>query len=255
MGHIISLITDFGIRDAYAGILKGVILGINPNATIVDISHEIEPQNISQAAYVLSTVHRYFPRGTIHVVVVDPGVGSDRKAVIIKTDEAFFVAPDNGVLGYVIGDRFEAINITSSRFWLNPISDTFHGRDIFAPVAAHLSLGVPVCEFGETLSSPVTLACSQPEVGSDGTVIGRVIHIDRFGNLITDVKRSHLQGSDIRIEVMGHSIFGLSSSYAEGPELLALIGSNGHLEIGVRNGNASDLLVVKAGDQIEVRLA
>ena len=252
MGNIITLTTDFGTSDAYIGAMKGVILGINPNATIVDISHDIEPQNILQAAYVLDKAYPYFPKGTIHVVVVDPGVGTERKAVIIKTLEAFFVAPDNGVLSYVVENRIEAVSITNPRFWRKPVSATFHGRDIFAPVAAHLSLGTSPHEFGETISSLVAFPCPRPRVEADGTIIGHVVHIDRFGNLITDIKRSDLPETNLQIEVKGHSIWGLSVSYAEGGELLALIGSDEHLEIGAENGSAAALLGAKVWEQVDV---
>jgi len=249
---VITLTTDFGISDAYVGAIKGVILGINPNITIVDISHEIEPRNISQAAYILSSACPYFPDGTIHVAVVDPGVGSDRKAVILRTARASFVAPDNGILSYVAEDKVEIVNLTNRNFWLNPISNTFHGRDIFAPVAAHLSLGIPSGDFGEAISSLVELPQSRPEVMANGAIIGRVIHIDRFGNLITNVKQSDLPADGIIIEVKGYSINGLNASYADGGERLALIGSDGNLEIGVRNGNAADLLKIECGDVVKI---
>lgn len=255
MSSIITLTTDFGSRDGYVGAMKGVILGINPSAAIIDISHEIEPQNVPQASYVLETTYRYFPKGTIHLVVVDPGVGSDRKAVILRTTKAFFVAPDNGVLGCAAGDMIEARYITNPRFWLRPVSQTFHGRDILAPVAAQLSLGVQLREFGDATPSIVMLPHLQPEVQADGSVIGRIVHIDRFGDLVTDLKDSDLPSEDFQIEVKGHFIRGLSSSYAEGDGLLALIGSNGHLEIAVRNGNAADYLGAKAGDIVQVMAA
>ncbi len=249
---IITLTTDFGTSDAYVGAMKGVILKINPGAAIVDITHEIEPQDTFQAACIIGTAYPYFPDGTVHVVVVDPGVGSNRKAIILRTPRAYFVAPDNGVLSYVIDDMLEAINLTKPEFWLNPVSKTFHGRDIFAPVAAHLSRGVPVGDFGESISSLVKLPLSKPELLADGTIIGRVIHIDRFGNLITSIKSGDFPAANIRIEVKGHVIEGLSSSYVDGGEILALIGSGGHLEICVRNGNAADFLKIEVGDVIKI---
>ena len=252
MAGIITLTTDFGINDAYVGIMKGVILGINPDIHLIDISHGIEPQNIPQAAYILDTAHPYFPKGTIHVVVIDPGVGSDRRAVILRTSEALFVAPDNGVLSYVEKDMVEAVAITNPRFWLNPASTTFHGRDIFAPVAARLSLGTALCEFGEAATSLITLPPSEPIIEADGTLIGCVIHIDRFGNLITNIKHRDLQRKDQQIEVKGHCIKGLSYSYDEGDELLALIGSDGRIEIAARNGSAVALLEAKVGDRVDI---
>lgn len=250
--RIITLLTDFGTNDGYIGAMKGVILSVNPNVTIVDISHKIQPQNIQQAAYVLDTFHPYYPENTIHIIVVDPGVGTIRQAVILKTPRAFFIAPDNGVLTPVFKDRIETIAITNPDYWLSQVSTTFHGRDIFAPVAAHLSLGISPDRFGEIISSLVILPNSQPITGMKGTVIGQVIHIDHFGNLITNIKTSDLPQTDFFIEIKHHVIHRLSSSYAEGDELLALVGSNDHLEIGVKNGNAAACLGVEYGERVDV---
>jgi len=154
---IITLTTDFGIDDSYVAEMKGVILSINPEVTIVDICHTISPQNIAQAAYILSTTNRRFPRGTIHVIVVDPGVGTERQAVLLINEHGYFLGPDNGVLSYVVeeaGEGIEAFAITNPSFWLSPLSNTFHGRDIFAPVAAYLSLGTSPQEFGDLIPSP-----------------------------------------------------------------------------------------------------
>lgn len=268
MGDIVTLVTDFGLDDPYVGVMKGVMLGINPRAIIVDICNTIAPQNIQQAAFVLGTAHRYFPEGTIHVAVVDPGVGSGRRAIILKAPSAYFVAPDNGLLSYVLaeasatspgpgpGERelspgLEAVAITNPRFWRHPVSSTFHGRDIFAPVAAHLSLGIAVHEFGETVHSVFTLALPQPEV-ADGVIVGHIVHIDRFGNLITDIA-GHLVAQWALIEVSGHYIEGLSSCYAEGEELLALIGSSGNVEIAAKNKSAAAWLSVKVGNIVSAR--
>ncbi len=255
MGRIITLLTDFGNRDAYAGVMKGVILGINPQAAIVDITHEVEPQNILQAAYVLKTASQYFPENTVHVIVVDPGVGTDRKAVLLRTPKALFVAPDNGVLSYVYheGKVLEMISLIHPEYWLQPVSRTFHGRDIFAPVAAHLSLGVPPHRLGETLKSINLLADCRPMVSADNTIYGKVIHIDRFGNLITNISVDDLPTAEIEVKIKGRSIGGLSATYAEGGELLALLGSDGHLEIGVRNGSAGSLLGATYEDVVEIK--
>jgi S-adenosylmethionine hydrolase len=249
--RIITLITDFGTQDSYVGAMKGMILNVNPSATIIDISHEIEPQNIHQAAYILKTTCHYYPDDTIHLIVVDPGVGTDRKAVILQTPEAFFIAPDNGILSYVMDNVVEAVSITNPQYWASSISPTFHGRDIFAPVAAHLSLGTPLREFGETFSTLVQLPESNPVSEADGSIIGHVIHIDRFGNLITDIHRSHIS-TDITIKIKGHCIDRLSSTYAESNDLLALIGSDEHLEIGLKNGNAAAFLGLKYGEEIKI---
>lgn len=258
MGSLITLTTDFGLKDSYVGTMKGVILGINPQATIVDLCHEIEPQNVRQAAFVLYTAYRYFPRGTIHVVVVDPGVGSERRAIALRTPMATFVAPDNGVLSYVVADEEveRVVSLTNPQYWLAEVSSTFHGRDIFAPLAAHLSLGVPLEELGEALAEIVTFSVPQPEIGEDGTLRGHIIHVDRFGNLITDVKQQAARLSqETIIEVRGHRIVGLRRTYAEAAkgEILALIGSSGHLEIAMRGGSAMRTLGMKVGDEVKIR--
>ena len=272
MRAVITLTTDFGTIDTYVGAMKGVILGLNPEATIVDICHDIEPQNLAQAAFLMSTVYPYYPPGSIHVVVVDPEVGSARRAILLATPSAFFIAPDNGVLTYVlresgpqapkasrrgtpktmaIGPGIQAFALTERRFWQPTASSTFHGRDIFAPVAAHLSLGVPPSHFGGALSSLTVIPLPQPKRRTGG-VAGHIIHIDRFGNLITDIMGQDLPQGDIAIEVRGQRIEGLSSSYAEGDELLALIGSSGRLEIAARNDSAAWQLGARIGDEVRV---
>ena len=252
---IITLTTDFGTDDSYVATMKGVILNIDPHVDIVDICHTIVPQNIAQAAYILSTTYHYFPRGTVHIAIVDPGVGTDRQAVLLVTPQAFFIGPDNGVLSYIVEEtlpELEAIALTNPRFWLSPLSNTFHGRDIFAPVAAHLSLGVPYHEFGDPIPLLATFTMPRPHIGEDGVLIGRVIHIDRFGNLISDIKRGDLPGDRLFIEVSGHIIDDLSFSYEEGEELLAIIGSGERLEVSVQNGSAAKFLRAKVGDEVKV---
>jgi S-adenosylmethionine hydrolase len=275
MAPIITLTTDFGTGDAYVASMKGVILSINPKAVIVDICHSIEPQNILQAAFMLSTAYRYFPKGTIHVAVVDPGVGSQRKAVILKTPEAFFVAPDNGILSYII-DEFttapaesvhhlssspeqreleaglEAVAITNPDFWRKPVSTTFHGRDIFAPVAAHLSLGLPVHKFGDSLSHIFAFRIPRPYRDKQGNLIGCVLHIDNFGNIITNMKSGDLAGEKVIISIGRRHIEGISRFYAEKEGLAAIIGSSGYLEISLQNGNAAAFSKTKVGDEIKL---
>ncbi len=269
MGSIITLLTDFGLSDAYVGMMKGVILTLNHDAKIVDICHQVESHNIVQAGFIVSTSYRYFPDGTIHLVVVDPGVGTERRAVILKTTKATFVAPDNGVLSYIIdealgsdeeglsqrrlGGGIRAVSISNPRFWLSPLSSTFHGRDIFAPVAAHLSLGVPIQEFGEAIDSLITFPILRPQIDEDGVLTGHILHIDRFGNLITDVRREDISSEDITIELSGNQNEGLSKSYAEGKELLAIIGSSERLEVSLRNGSAASSLGVRIGDRIRIK--
>ena len=271
MAAIITLTTDFGLTDAYVAEMKGVILSVNPEAKLVDICHAIRPQDISQAAFVLSTACKSFPRGTVHVVVVDPGVGSERRAIILRTPRADFVAPDNGVLSYVIQESsaapvdgnsgcrqvglepgLQAVAITRSQFWRSPVSPTFHGRDIFAPVAARLSLGFPPADFGETVTSVRVLPLPHPYRAPDGALVGHIIHVDGFGNLITDIKDGDLPRTReaLTVSVGGRQIPGLSRTYAEGEGLLALIGGSGHLEISVKEGSASAFLGAGIGDEV-----
>lgn len=249
--RMITLISDFGLSDAYVGTMKGVILGINPRATIVDICHHIEPQNIAQAAFVLDTAYRYFPPGTIHVVVVDPGVGTKRRAILLATPSALFLAPDNGVLSYVLENSpgSQAIALTNPSFWRSPVSQTFHGRDIFAPAAAHLSLGTPPQHLGEVCSQLTTFRIPRPQRASNGAV-GQVVHIDRFGNLITNLREGDLPEASLWIEIAGYRIPGVSPSYTEGEEVLALFGSSGNLEIAVKNGSAASRLGATIGEKI-----
>lgn len=252
MGAIITLLTDFGLADGYAGIMHGVILGINPAATVVDLTHEVPPQDVRSGAYVLATSYRYFPSGTIHTVVVDPGVGSERAAIALRGSGQLFVAPDNGVLSYVLAEGYEAaIRLSEPRYWLPHPSHTFHGRDIFAPVAAHLSLGVPLEALGEPIRQPMQFAIPRPLLRSDGVWVAHIIHIDRFGNLVTDLRPT----PEARIsaaEVKGRRIRAVVDTYAAVPPgaLGILIGSAGYLEIAVRNGNAQRELGANVGDEV-----
>ena len=259
---IITLTTDFGLADGYVGTMKGVILGIDPTVTIVDISHDIAPQDVREAAYTFYAAYPYFPQGTIHVVVVDPGVGSERRAIALRTPQATFVAPDNGVLSYVVaGERVEEIvHLTNPRYHLSPVSHTFHGRDIFAPAAAHLARGVPLAELGEPLAEIVTFPLPRPQVGPDGTIAGQIIHVDRFGNLITSIMSKDLTDHPLLregiITIKGQSIRGIANNYAEGAtgKLLALVGSSDHLEIAVSGGSASQTLAARVGDEVLLKV-
>lgn len=271
MGAVITLTTDFGLADAYVAAMKGVILGINPDVRLVDISHTIKPQNIAQAAFIMSMVYKFFPRGTVHLVVVDPGVGTERKSVILRTPEADFIAPDNGVLSYVtekysLGEavasrqtldtsKAQAREITNQQYWRLEVSETFHGRDIFAPVAAHLSLGTPPSEFGNPLSSLAMLTLLHPHQEPDGTLVGRILHIDNFGNLITNIRKLDLpsETTDITVKVKNKLINGLVKTYAESNGLCALIGSSGHLEIALKDGNAAVYLKAGVGDEVKIK--
>ena len=271
MGAIITLTTDFGLADAYVAAMKGVILGINPEAKLIDICHSIKPQNISQAAFVLSTAYQFFPERAIHVVVVDPEVGTERRAIILRTPLADFVAPDNGVLSYVIPQssarpvsvnrqqielplELEAVAITKPEFWRSPVSPTFHGRDIFAPVAARLSLGSPPEDFGEAITSLTILPLTHPYWAQDDVLVGHILHIDNFGNLITNIRSEGLPKQAITVEMGNQSISGLSRTYEEGDGLLALIGSSGYLEISLKRGNAGTFLGVEVGNEVKITL-
>ena len=270
MSAVITLTTDFGMADGYVAAMKGVALGIDPQARLIDISHSISPQDKAGAAFILGTTCPYFPKGTIHLAVVDPGVGTDRRAIILRTPDADYVAPDNGILSYIVrryaGEDagggmqrlpagLEAVVITDSRYWRTPVSATFHGRDIFMPVAAHLSLGVTPASFGEPTDSLFLLPSPLPELRPDGSVAGRVLHIDAFGNLVTGIRESDLPGDKLSVvvEVCGKTIHGVSRTYGGGAGLVAIIGSSDYLEIALRDGSAAELLGVKTGEKVEIK--
>jgi hypothetical protein len=251
---VITLTTDFGLRDAYVAAMKGVILSINPQVTIIDLCHEIEPQNILQAAFVLHTAYKYFPQGTIHVIVVDPGVGTERRAVLLLAQGNFFLAPDNGVLSYILAEsrEYRAFNLNNPRYWLSTVSSTFHGRDIFAPVAAHLSRGIPAEELAEPIPSLVSFPIPSP-YQSGLELIGEVLHIDHFGNLITNISSQDLPQARLTVEIGQACIEGLSQTYARGGDILALIGSSGYLEIAAKNKSAAKLLQVGVGSKVKIK--
>ncbi len=258
--RIITLTTDFGLDDGYVGTLKGVILGINPRVTIVDITHAIAPQQIEEGAFVLAASAPYFPPGTIHVVVVDPGVGSTRRAIAMRVGETFFVAPDNGVLSAAIAAfdspiLLQAVQLNRPTYWLPVVSRTFHGRDLFAPVAAHLSLGVPLEALGDPIDDWVRLVPHRPSRRTDGTLVARISHIDRFGNLVINIVDSVLANTDrrrVRLTIGGRTLEGIQGTYAEvqAGEVVALFGSSGYLEIAMRNGSAARLLQAQVGDEV-----
>jgi len=248
---IITLLTDFGYRDGFVGTMKGVILGINSQARIVDITHDIPAGDIDFAGFVLKGTHRYFPAGTIHTIVVDPGVGSPRRAIAAQVGEHVFVAPDNGVLSWIFtdGGKPQVVDLTNKEYHLAKVSNTFHGRDVFAPVAAHLSRGIPLLQLGETVSEFVKRSVQQP-YKEGASIQGEVIYIDRFGNLITNISAILLEetfpSAEFRVGVVGKKIVGLCRSYADVQphQALAIINSFGLLEIAVRDGNASEKLNV-----------
>ncbi len=270
-GAIISLLTDFGTADGYVGAMKGVILGLNPRVTLVDVTHEIPPQEVRDGAFVLHTVHRYFPPRAIHLAVVDPGVGTDRAALIVDTGREMFVLPDNGLLSYLLAEAsqssvpspqslhgvplpegWRAVRIAESRYWLPNPSTTFHGRDVFAPVAAHLSLGVPLEEFGPAMESLLIFPIPRVQRLDEGELLGSVIHVDRFGNLITNLTARDLPRCPTVVEIAGHQIRGLSRTYAEGAGLVALVGSSGYLEIALPGGSAREAVGLGVATPVRV---
>ena len=264
--RIITLTTDFGTSDTYVGIMKGVILSINPKAQIVDLTHAIPPQDIYEAAFSIYAARSYFPKGTIHIIVVDPGVGSDRQAIVSHIDNAFFVCPDNGVLSYLLhgaenaeAHPIESVAIQNAAYYLPEVSNTFHGRDIFAPVAAHLSLGVPFDDIGPRVKTLVRLPIPKIDTSGD-TLIGQIIKIDRFGNLITNISKEAFEAflnDDVKYEIRAGnaSLNRLNSAYADAEigEPLAIMGSLALLEIAVNGGSAEKQLGLKRGEAAVIR--
>lgn len=263
---IITLLTDFGTTDPFVGIMKGVILQINPQATIVDISHQIDSQDVFQAAHEITYYCRYFPEDTVHIVVVDPGVGTDRAVLAMRSQTQTLLAPDNGVLSLMLQEHPEPemVRVTNERFFRKPVSRTFHGRDIFAPVAAHLSLGVPLTELGDPMASSeaAVLATPKPRMAGDGSLIGSIVAIDRFGNLITDIDPDAVRRffpdvdqKSLLFTVGGRVIAGVAKTYdaVDPGELLVLIGSRGRFEFSVNRGSAARLLGAERCDTFTVR--
>ncbi len=258
---IVTLLTDFGRGDVYAGLLHGVILGIVPHLRVVDLTHDVAPQAVLEAAFLLESAYRYFPPGTVHLAVVDPGVGTARPLIAMEAGPAFFVAPDNGLLtvvwqGLGDGERTAAriVELTEPGFWLPQVSSTFHGRDILAPVAAHLAAGRPLEEVGRPRQGLMLLPEAQPTIAPNGTVQGRIVHVDRFGNCGTNIPAGSL-GSASVVTAGGHPVGWLRRTYADvAPgQPLALAGSDGRLEIAVREGSAAEALGLRVGDPVGVR--
>ncbi|MFZ5775730.1 MAG: SAM hydrolase/SAM-dependent halogenase family protein [Thermodesulfobacteriota bacterium] len=260
---IITLTTDFGLVDEYVGVLKGVLLSRAPQARLVDISHGVEPQGIAQASMLLAAAAPYFPAGTIHLAVVDPGVGTSRQLIALRADGQFLVGPDNGIFTPFL-ENAEAVVIDSSRHSLKPVSSTFHGRDILAPAAAALANAVPLLELGTTIPVETLTKLSPPLLQIDtihGTITGAVMLGDHFGNLTTNIHHRHLvargqEPAGLRICLRGHQIDGLAATYGERPAgtLLALINSRGYLELAVAMGSAARLTGAANGDQVKVFL-
>ena len=272
---VLTFTTDFGSSDGYVAAMKGVALGIAPDLTLIDVTHEVPRHDIRQGAFVLGSVYRYFPVETVHVAVVDPGVGTSRKAVALVTPAGSFCAPDNGLLSFVLNDRLtadqvwfqsadfgatvtvpvpdecEAYEISNPAYVLEPVGDTFHGRDIFTPAAAHLASGVPAECMGERLREIMILNLFTLE-RRDDAVVGRVVHVDRFGNVVTNIPGTLLTNGNTVVEIAGVTIRGLSVTFADADGLLALIGSHGYLEIAENLASAAHSLGIEVGDVVAV---
>jgi len=259
---IITLTSDFGMKDPYVAEMKAAVLGIYPEATLIDISHEIEKFNIQMGAYILSAATDYFPKGTIHVAVVDPGVGTRRRSILIQTKQDFLIGPDNGVL-ILAAERAgieHVYEISNPCFMLPVISSTFHGRDIFAPVAAHLAKGVVALEVGPEVKEFVRPEFTRILRGKE-SIVGKVLHLDGFGNIITNITKAQISSlalcSQLDIKLSGRKVrlkFCKTYGEAKPAELLALIGSHGYLEMAVNQSSAAEKFEVKLGDKIKVLL-
>lgn len=264
MNGIITLLTDFGTKDEYVGVMKGVILSVNPSATVVDISHSIEPQNLMQAAFMIHASFPYFPEGTVHIALTDPGVGTERAILAAEISGNIFLAPDNGILTLLLREKNigPAVQVKNSAYFLKSVSRTFHGRDIFAPVAAHLSKGLDIKALGPPVNpdSLVRISCPEPYISDKGELTGTIIASDHFGNLMTNMDRNSLDSfcnkeyRKFGIRVGASEIMALSETYADvNPQCpLALIGSRGYLEIAVNCGNAEQYFGLRKGDAVRI---
>jgi len=252
---VVTLLTDFGISDPYVGIMKGVMLSINPNIQIVDITHRVSPQGVDEAAFIVKNTHTFFPKGTIHVAVVDPGVGSERAVLEVQAGGYHFLAPDNGVLKYI----FEAysdtkvIKVINRDYFLQNVSSTFHGRDVFAPLAAHIANGVSLKKLGDPFKDFIPGEIIKPLI-HENKIIGEILYIDQYGNGVTNIEGRLLADRiNIKIRVGAHIIKDLHHTYTDVSlqDPLALISSTGTLEISVNQGSAERLLTLKVGDRVE----
>jgi S-adenosyl-L-methionine hydrolase (adenosine-forming) len=260
--RLITFTTDFGLTEHYVGVMKGVIYGINPGVAMLDITNAVQPFDILDGALAISQAYTFFPKDTVHVVVVDPGVGSARRPIVVTAGQYLFVAPDNGVLSFVF-EREESVSvrhITSEHYFRSPMSNTFHGRDVFAPVAAYLSKGVEASKFGDTISDYVRFAVPKPKPTSPNSWKAVVLKTDRFGNLITSITPAGLpqifdgSGQSFKLTVGKAEVTKLCSTYAEGGqgELFAILGSTGFLEISTNKGAASRQAAADKGSEVNV---
>jgi S-adenosyl-L-methionine hydrolase (adenosine-forming) len=261
---IITLTTDFGTNDHFIGTVKGVILNIVPEAEIVDISHAVQAFDILDGALTIAQAYSYFPAETIHLVVVDPGVGTDRRVLVVKTEKHTFVAPDNGVLSLVYGreERLHVREVNAEHYYLQPVSKTFHARDIFAPIAAYLGKGVDTEKFGEIITDFVRFNAPKPKSVDGTTLKGVVLKIDRFGNLVTNITPQdapmlfQLDPLPFKITVGKREITDIKTTYAEGApgEVFGILGSMGYLEIATNRGAAAQLVGTGKGSEVIVAL-
>jgi S-adenosyl-L-methionine hydrolase (adenosine-forming) len=254
---IITLTTDFGNADGFVGVMKGVILSIAPETRLIDLSHDIAPQDVRQAAHVLARAVPYFPPGTVHLAVVDPGVGSERRGLVVASGPAFFVGPDNGLFtGPLARAGARAFDLDRPEYWLPQVSQTFHGRDVFAPVAAHLAQGSSPEKMGRPVTDAVRLPDPSPARRPDGMLAGEVVYVDHFGNLITNIPGDWVAGSrDWQCSLGERStmtVGRLSSAYADVPpgHLVALVSSGGTVEVAIRDGNAAEACGLGRGARV-----
>ena len=256
----VTLTTDFGTRDPYAGVMKGVIASLAPNANVIDITHEIEPFNVLEAAYAIAEAYRYFPPKTVHVIVVDPGVGSARRPLLMEATGQFFVAPDNGVLSMIcVKEECRVRHITRQEYFLQPVSRTFHGRDVFAPCAARLAAGQTPASFGKRIHDPLQLAIARPARTARRVWTGGVLKVDRFGNLITNFPLEEfqdIQTQPFELQVGFEKLTRLALNFAEGDpgQLLVMAGSSGYLEVAANQASAAKMLGCGVGTPVELTL-
>lgn len=263
---LITLLTDFGTEDYFVAAVKGVFLSSSPQARIVDITHDVPPQDVEAAAFTLLAVYSWFPPDTIHVTVVDPGVGSPRRPILVQAGRHYFVGPDNGVFSYVCereengGDAPRIFHLTNTKYFHHPVSSTFNGRDVFAPIAGALAQGVKPAALGDKITDIIRLPSLRPEIAMDGTIKARIIHIDRFGNCVTNITQSELTDqmitSGARIQVGGKFVKSFRRFFAEeigtGDKVFGIWGSAGFLELAAANASAAKLWKIKRGDQVIV---
>jgi S-adenosylmethionine hydrolase len=256
---MITLTTDFGLKDPYVAEMKGAILSISPNATLIDVTHEVEKFDVRMGAFMLASAAPYFPAGAVHLAVVDPGVGSERRTIVVQTKQAFFVGPDNGILMLAAQEQgIQRIHeLSNPKFMLPMVSWTFHGRDIFAPAAAYLERGVEASEFGPQISNPVCPSFGSVE-RSNGCIKGEILHIDGFGNIVTNISGGEVaEAKMVELKLSEASLrIAVAKTYAQTrlKDAVVLVGSHGFLEVALNQASAAKKFIVKAGDKVEVSL-